>query len=162
MKPIDFLESNKVLTSPRSMTDEEYGRLPVFNDEERSVSCWKMGWKERLRALITGEVWLMVWGGKSSYPVCVMVDKPLKVPAQKVKRVFPWPPFPEQERSVCPAPPTEPPSVSPPPPPDEPERSIVHTNPNPKTRPPLRGVITLPQGPDDSPYPQDQERRIIT
>lgn len=137
MKPIMFPESNKVLVKPQGMTDEECRPLHVFNDGIRSVSCWKMRWKERFRALITGEVWLIVWGGKTSPPVCVTVDKPLEVPGlKKVERVDEWP--------------------------NPPEASKVHTNPNPTTRAPLLGkVVIASQGSNDSPYPQDQERRII-
>lgn len=71
MKPANFPESNRTLTKPQDMTDEECGSLPVYNDGQQSVSCWQMTWHERLSALIYGRVWLQVYAGRTQPPVCL-------------------------------------------------------------------------------------------
>lgn len=75
MKPVKFPEANKTLTKPQSMTDEECGPLPVFNDGEMSVSCWQMNWRERLAALFFGRVWLFVCFGRTQPPVGLEIKK---------------------------------------------------------------------------------------
>ncbi len=76
MKPIRFKESTTTLGRPRSMTDEECGSLPVFRDDHRFVSCWKGDWKERLKFLFTGKVWLGVVTQGQQPPVWNTVHKP--------------------------------------------------------------------------------------
>ena len=76
--PVDFEESNKVLTKPPGMTDEECGPLPVFNDGQQSISCWQLPWRDRLRVLITGKVWLGVLMGVTQPPVYIAARKPLR------------------------------------------------------------------------------------
>ncbi len=75
MKPIPFPEANKTLQKPQGMTDDECDPLPVFNDGRLSISCWKMGWHERLAALFFGRVWLFVYFGASQPPVGMEVMK---------------------------------------------------------------------------------------
>ncbi len=72
MTPRVFPEANKELQKPPSMTDEECGPLPVYNDGEQSISCWQMTWRERLAALVFGRVWLGVLFGKTQPPVWLM------------------------------------------------------------------------------------------
>ncbi len=76
MQPIDFKESNKVLTKPEGMTDEQCSSLHVFSDGERVISCWNMSIAERFRAVFTGRVWASVWSGETSPPIKVMVETP--------------------------------------------------------------------------------------
>jgi hypothetical protein len=65
MKPIEFEEQNCVYAEDQP----EYLPLPVFKEkgEEGAVtSCWALTWRaltwrERLRLLWTGRVWLTVW-----------------------------------------------------------------------------------------------------
>lgn len=75
MEPISFPEANKNLQKPQGMTDEECGPLPVYNDGQQSISCWKMTWRERLSALIYGRVWLYVHYGLSQPPVALSATK---------------------------------------------------------------------------------------
>lgn len=75
MKAVKFKEANKNLLKPSSMTDEECGTLWVFTDEKRCISCWKMTWKERLKALFFGKVWLSVYSGQTQPPVWLLCDK---------------------------------------------------------------------------------------
>ncbi len=81
MKPIQFEQSNKELTKPASMTDEQCTPLPVYVNEDSVVgtsclSCWKADWRERLRFLFTGRVWLNVFSGTSQPPVSLYIRHP--------------------------------------------------------------------------------------
>ena len=69
MKPVKFKEVNKNLLKPNSMTDEECSSLWVYSDGQQCVSCWKLGWKERLTALFFGKVWLGILSGNTQPPV---------------------------------------------------------------------------------------------
>lgn len=73
--PVDFEESNKLLTKPPGMTDEECGPLPVFNDGQQSISCWQLPWRDRLRVLFTGKIWLGVCMGITQPPVFISARK---------------------------------------------------------------------------------------
>jgi hypothetical protein len=75
MKPIKFKEANKNLLKPESMTDTECGSLWVYNDGKQCISCWKMTFKQRIKAILFGKVWLSVMGGQTQPPVWVDCDK---------------------------------------------------------------------------------------
>ena len=62
MNPIEFREQNVVYRKPDSMTDEECSSLPICKVDDMLISCWKLSWRERLRALFFGKVWLGVLG----------------------------------------------------------------------------------------------------
>ena len=70
MKPIKFKEMNRELTKPKNMT-EECSSLYVYTDEEVCISCWKLSFIERLKALIHGRVWLGVLSGGTQPPVFI-------------------------------------------------------------------------------------------
>ena len=53
----------------------DVGDLPAYRDEEGSISCWHLGWRERIRLLLTGRVWLHVYG-KQHPPVNVGAEDP--------------------------------------------------------------------------------------
>jgi hypothetical protein len=74
LKPIEFKESNKVLTKPQNM-DEECGDLHVFNDGKQSISCWRLSFKQRISALLFGRIWLSVFGGITQPPVWIDCSK---------------------------------------------------------------------------------------
>ena len=69
MKPVKFNQANRKLLKPESMTDEECESLWVFTDGTQCVSCWKLSFKERIKALIFGNVWLGVLSGHTQPPV---------------------------------------------------------------------------------------------
>lgn len=77
MKPIKFKESNKDFLKPDSMTEEECGSLPVFQDDKQIISCWKMGWKEVLTFLFTGKIWFRNLG-KTQVPIYLGCKNPFK------------------------------------------------------------------------------------
>ena len=78
MEEIFFDEHNAVLNKPPGMTDEECKPLPVFRDKGRGVtiSCWRMTWRDRLRAIFYGLIWVYVHsGGKTQPPIMLVSDK---------------------------------------------------------------------------------------
>lgn len=87
MKPISFEQANKTLL-PSS--DQEYLEtaisvvdtatlakvaIPVFTDEERCISCWRMSFLERLRALFFGKVWVATLTKEAQPPMCLTAKK---------------------------------------------------------------------------------------
>jgi hypothetical protein len=76
--PADFPEANRNLTKPAGMTDAECGSLPTFNDGRTCISRWRMTWRERLLALLTGDVWLGVLSGHTQPPVWLAVKRPFE------------------------------------------------------------------------------------
>ncbi len=69
MKPIPFKEMNKILVIPLGIPVHDIDDLPVFRDGEQVISCWKLGFWDRMNAVIFGKVWLGVLGKKSQPPV---------------------------------------------------------------------------------------------
>lgn len=84
MKPIEFEGQTIVLQRPPGMTEAECGSLAILRLDGTCISCWKMGWKERLKALFTGKIWLGVLSGHTQPAVYVAIDQPFKIekPAQ--------------------------------------------------------------------------------
>lgn len=68
MKPIKFEEANRNLTKPDGM-EAECGDLWIYTDGYRCISCWKLSWKQRIKALFGGKVWLCVLSGGTQPPV---------------------------------------------------------------------------------------------
>lgn len=57
MKPIEFPEHNVVFAKDQP----EYKPLPAFRNEGgmgEVISCWKLSFRERIRLLFTGRLWL--------------------------------------------------------------------------------------------------------
>jgi len=71
MTPVKFKESNLILRKPDSMTDEECSSLEVYTDGMTCLSCWRMSFRERFRALLFGRVWLWVVSGSTQPPVAL-------------------------------------------------------------------------------------------
>lgn len=74
MTPIRFPEANKNLSKPAAMTDAECSSLWVYSDGVQCISCWKLSWKQRLKALLFGRVWLSVRSGPTQPPVWLDCD----------------------------------------------------------------------------------------
>ena len=64
MKPIKFKESNVLLTGKGDIKN-----LPAFRDGEHIMSCWKMSFREKLKFLIFGRIWLIVKSSKTQPPM---------------------------------------------------------------------------------------------
>ena len=75
MKPIDFEQSTKVLQKPGTLSDAQCGALPVWCDGKQCVSCWEPSFKERIKILFGGNVWLGVLSGKTQPPVFVTGER---------------------------------------------------------------------------------------
>lgn len=75
MRPIKFKFQNKTLLKPPTRDMEDCGSLPVNTDGKRCVSCWRLGFKERIRALVFGRIWLTVYGGVTQPPVSMVCNK---------------------------------------------------------------------------------------
>lgn len=75
MRPIKFKYYNKMLLKPERM--EDCGSLPVHTDGKSCVSCWRLGFFERIRALVFGRIWLTVYGGVTQPPVSMNCRKKL-------------------------------------------------------------------------------------
>jgi len=57
MQPVKFKGSNIVFAE----NQPEYLPLPAFKDESGEVvTCWKMTWRERLKFLFSGRLYLRV------------------------------------------------------------------------------------------------------
>lgn len=55
MKPVEFPEQNVVYAKDQP----EYLPLPAHRSPEGQVtSCWQMDWRERLRVLLSGKVYV--------------------------------------------------------------------------------------------------------
>lgn len=76
MKPTTFKGQTTVLAKPPGMTDEECGELAILQLDDTCISCWTMNWRERLKALFTGRIWLGVLSGRTQPPVYCAVDRP--------------------------------------------------------------------------------------
>ena len=57
MKPIRFPEVNKTYAKDQP----QYQPIPVFEDSSPNgtiVSCWELTWKEKLKIIFTGKIWM--------------------------------------------------------------------------------------------------------
>lgn len=73
--PIKFDEANRQLTKPSNMTDKQCSSLWVYADGTTCISCWQLSFKERIKALFFGKVWLGVLSGVTQPPVWVKCEK---------------------------------------------------------------------------------------
>ncbi len=75
MKPIDFIEQNKVLQKPQGMTDDQCQPLPIWTDGNQCVSCWRPTWREWLAILFYRRVWISVLSGGTQPPIWMQAKK---------------------------------------------------------------------------------------
>jgi hypothetical protein len=75
MKPITFPEQNHVIAKDQP----EYKPLPAHiahNQQGEIVTCWKLSFRERIRLLFFGRLWLSVWTfNRPLQPVFLTPDK---------------------------------------------------------------------------------------
>jgi hypothetical protein len=72
VKPSNFILANTTAGKPESGKDV-IAALPIFNDGEKSLSSWRMTWRERISALVFGRAWVWVKAGKSMPPMSIDV-----------------------------------------------------------------------------------------
>lgn len=75
MNPISFKESNRTLTKPDTMTDDECSSLEIYSDGQQCISCWKMSFKERLQAVLFGKIWIGVVSGLTQPPIWLLTGR---------------------------------------------------------------------------------------
>ena len=78
MKPIGFPEQTNTLQPSGAAYSENVtgvSPLPTWTDGEQSVSCWRMSWPERFKALVYGKVWISALSGKTQPPIYAEVAK---------------------------------------------------------------------------------------
>lgn len=68
-EPIEFPEANHTLTAPEGREDVK--PLLVWKGEDVIISCWKLTWRERWIAFVTGKVWLWVMSQTTQPPVYI-------------------------------------------------------------------------------------------
>ena len=79
MTPTEFPQQTVVLKRPPNMTDEECRSLAIHQTARgECISCWTGTWRDRLRFLLTGRVWLWVVSGRTQPPVYVGTESPWK------------------------------------------------------------------------------------
>jgi hypothetical protein len=75
MNPVKFPQANATLKGP---PDSGIGDLPVHRDGEKILSCWQLGWRERLRILVSGKLFFYVWNPVTQPPVSFSTQDPFK------------------------------------------------------------------------------------
>ena len=73
MRPTKFKEHNVIYAKNQA----EYQQLPALKGEDGTViSCWKLSWKEKIKLLITGKIWLAAMTFNNSLqPVFITTEK---------------------------------------------------------------------------------------
>lgn len=72
--PTNFPEANFTLTggpAEKFGTEVDVLDLPTFRGERLQLSCWRLSWRERLRALLFGRVWIHVVTPDTHPPIAV-------------------------------------------------------------------------------------------
>lgn len=54
MTPIEFNGSNVIIAKDQP----EYQPLPALATDKITISCWKLTWRERVKAFLSGRLWL--------------------------------------------------------------------------------------------------------
>lgn len=74
MKPVKFKESNITFAG----NQPEYLPLPAHRTEDGQViSLWQLDWRERVKILFTGKLWLRVLTfNKALQPLALDVNRP--------------------------------------------------------------------------------------
>ena len=79
MRPVlPIIPGEKLPTTVYAENQPEYKPLPVFKDSDGAVlSRWKLSWRERLRVLFSGNIYLWVLTFNCPLqPVMLQIEKP--------------------------------------------------------------------------------------
>lgn len=76
MTPVPFKQANMTL-GPAPGTEDKVTPLPVFNDGEHTTSCWMLSPEELKQVSETGRIYVRVWAGRSSPPICAAAFNPV-------------------------------------------------------------------------------------
>ncbi|MEE9471424.1 MAG: hypothetical protein V3W32_06850 [Gemmatimonadota bacterium] len=90
MKPTSFPEVNVIFAKDQA----EYLNLPAWRsdgDDGETVTCWELTWRERLRLLLTGRLWIRMLAFQGPLqPILPQLEKPdrMWVPIEKAPEVL--------------------------------------------------------------------------
>ena len=78
MKPIEFPEQTVIIAKDQPQYVPLYAHRFVDQpDKGRIACCWKLGWKDRLKLLMTGKLWHQILTfNQPLQPQLLSVDKP--------------------------------------------------------------------------------------
>jgi hypothetical protein len=77
MKPIEFPEMNQTWAK----NQPPYLPLPAYTSATETISCWRLSWWDRLRALFMGRLWLRQMNfSQALQPQCPTFDCPFQAP----------------------------------------------------------------------------------
>ena len=83
MKAQSFTEANRLLEAPSNWDSDKRGEcqpLPIYHGDGLMVSCWSLSWRERLRVLLSGRLWLTIAG--DTHPPVALSAEPVSIPAR--------------------------------------------------------------------------------
>ncbi len=80
MNPTPFPQSNRALTAPGGMSEEECGTLQVWTDGDRCISRWEPTAEDLERLMNGGPVWLHIISGGTQPPVALTTESPFVAP----------------------------------------------------------------------------------
>lgn len=76
MKPVKFKEVNATMMPEEYQSlikahpkEREDGKLPICVLSDGWLSCWKLSFADRIRAVIFGRVWIYNFSPKYHYPI---------------------------------------------------------------------------------------------
>lgn len=73
MTPIEFRHQNIVIAKDQP----PYLPLPAFVNDRETISLWRLTWRERVRVLLTGRLWLRQMNfGRALQPQAPCVESP--------------------------------------------------------------------------------------
>jgi len=85
MKPIHFPEVTTIFAE----NQPPYIPLPAFADGQQVISCWQLTWRERIRMLLSGKLWLaQLTFGRPLQPQLATVTSPFDPPASAIAPVL--------------------------------------------------------------------------
>lgn len=86
MRAIEFPQQTTIVAK----NQPPYLPLPALVDERHTISCWQFTWKERLRVLLFGQMWLVQLNfGDPLQPIAPCVDPPF-VPIVPASEIGDW------------------------------------------------------------------------
>ena len=73
MIPIEFPEQTIVWAKDQP----PYLPLPAYTDDEQTISCWRLTWRERFMVLVKGQLWLRQMNfGRALQPQSPSIESP--------------------------------------------------------------------------------------
>lgn len=71
MNPTTFKSSNGELSQNGTT-------IPIYHEDGHNVSCWRLSFKDRIRLLVSGKLWLTVVSGAIHPVVEISAKSPIK------------------------------------------------------------------------------------